>query len=231
MGIPTPPTLPPGEDPGAIIPLNRHCGSRTGPRIRSGGNPVVVVGGANCRFRLAVKRSSRRLFREAPPPAAARRKPCRNPLKYKRFFRSHAASAWLTYVTQDWRSAPSFLYAPPAQRMFLLPPLHPLRSLQAGSDPPLLTASPSPRARPFFYNLLLPLEKCMAGMPASLLPTGSVEYIKPMSLRRAPFSSSLRTPHRDTEPWVFSSSLDPGSPGSVLLLRTLPYSIWLRPYQ
>ena len=30
---------------------------------------------------------------------------------------------------------------------------------------------------------------------------------------------------------VFSSSLDPGSPGSVLLLRTLPYSIWLRPYQ
>ena len=51
----------------------------------------------------------------------------------------------------------------------------------------------------------------MADMSASGLSIKSVEFILNTSLRRAPISSSLRTPHRDTGLRIISSSLDPRS--------------------
>ena len=51
----------------------------------------------------------------------------------------------------------------------------------------------------------------MADMSASGLSIKSVEFILDTSLRRAPISSSLRTPHRDTGLRIISSSLDPRS--------------------
>jgi len=41
------PTLPPGEDPGAIMPLNQHRGSRAGPRVFARGQHSGRGGGSN----------------------------------------------------------------------------------------------------------------------------------------------------------------------------------------
>jgi hypothetical protein len=96
-----------------------------------------------------------------------------------------------------------------SQRVFSPPSLAP-----AAFPPGRLLACPpwaplSPRAGPFSLPGGICPEICMADMSASGLSIGGVEYIYRVSLRRAPISSSLRTPHRDTELRIVSSSLDP----------------------
>lgn len=89
------------------------------------------------------------------------------------------------------------------------PPLRPLRSLLAGTCSCNFVAPLSPRAGPHsFFSMC---DDCMADMSAPALPTGSVEFILRVLLRRAPNPppSDPVSQHR-TE--IVSSSLDQGSP-------------------
>lgn len=88
------------------------------------------------------------------------------------------------------------------------PPLRPLRSLLAGLAPATYVAPLSPRAGPHFFSGTCIV--CMADMSASLLSTELIEFILPLSLRRAPYPppSDPVSRHR-TE--IVSSSLDQGS--------------------
>ena len=89
------------------------------------------------------------------------------------------------------------------------PPLRLLRSLLAGPCSCNFVAPLSPRAGP--HSFFIMCNDRMADMSAPALPTGSVEFILRLSLRRAPNPppSDPVSRHR-TE--IVSSSLDQGSP-------------------
>ncbi len=100
-------------------------------------------------------------------------------------------------------------YIPPSTAGASPPPLRPLRSLLVGTCSRSLVAPLSPRAGPHFFCRTCSI--CMAGIPHTVLPTRSVEFIKGASLRRVPYPppSEQVSRHRTG---IVSSSLDPGSP-------------------
>ena len=99
-----------------------------------------------------------------------------------------------------------------AQRVFLLPPLRPLRSLLTGpvSVIPWLR---SPQRSQFLLCCRLAPAKRMADMTAKGLSTQPVEFIRTSLLRRLPISSSLRIAYRNTGPMDHLLLPDPRSTG------------------
>ena len=124
---------------------------------------------------------------------------------------------------QDWRTALGLLYAHSSQRSSP-PSLAPLRSLLTGFGlSPLGSALPSSGAFLFADRtpcknawLTCPLRHCLSDRSSSYMSS---------LLRRAPISSSLRTPYRNTELRILSSSLDPRLTGRahILLPCSLPH--------